>query len=117
MATREQDAQVSRVLSWQGRVGETLGKPSPTSSFTEEKAEVQREESVLNFALCSGFSTIPVREDGHAEDREATLKEAAARGTGLLEFHQCGPSSFNTQTSAYPQPLLPTSYVHPHAAK
>lgn len=50
MGTRELGAQVTRVLSWKGRVTKTLRKPSPISSFTKEKPDVQREESALNLA-------------------------------------------------------------------
>ena len=117
MGTRELDAHVTRVLSWKGRVTETLRKPRPTSSFTKEKPDVQREESALNIALCSSFVTIPGQEDGHAEGRAAGMEKAQLRGSGLLEFHQCDPHPLHTQASAYAQPTLPTSFLHTSATK
>lgn len=78
--TRKPDAQVTKVSSRKGRVREILRKPSPTASFTEEKPEIQREESsALNFTQCSGFFTIPFQEDGHAEGRGAKWRRHSER--------------------------------------
>ena len=110
MGTRELDAHVTRVLSWKDRVTETLRKPSPTSSFTKEKPDVQREESALNIALCSSFVTIPGQEDGHAEGRAAGMEKAQLGG------QDCWNSIGVTHTLCTHKHLpMPSAHSPPHS--